>query len=60
MKVVPARLLDKHDKKRFVELAPRVDADAEREAEFLAMMFNQQFVRHTWRAAVIGRRRRRR
>ena len=57
MKVVRSRALDVNDRRRFVELTPRVNADAEREAEYLAMLFNSQFVRESWRTANKKRRR---
>lgn len=59
MKVIRASSLDKHDRKRFVELTPKVDVDAVREAEYLAAAFNMGFVRQSWRAAHKNRRRRR-
>lgn len=59
MKVVRSRSLDKHDKRRFTELTPRIDVDAVREAEFLAAAFDMGFVRQSWRAAHQNRRRKR-
>jgi hypothetical protein len=58
--VIRASRLDKHDKSRFVELAQNVDADAEREAEYLAAVFNMGFVRKACRLAYAYRNRRRR
>jgi len=57
MKVVPVRGLDSHDRKRFSDLSPRVDADAVREQDWLAMAFNQAFVRATWRRQRSSRKR---
>jgi hypothetical protein len=55
MKVVKASTLDNHDKRRFVELAKSVDADIEREVEYLAAVFNMGFVRQSWREAYKSR-----
>jgi hypothetical protein len=49
MKIVRARSLDSADKRRFVELTPRVSPDLQRELEFEAMLFNSAFVRQSWR-----------
>jgi hypothetical protein len=60
MKVVKAATLDNHDKRRFAELAKNVDADAARDADYSAAVFNMGFVRKSWRAAYADRNRRRR
>jgi hypothetical protein len=49
MKIVRARNLDAADRKRFVELTPRVSPDLQRELEYEAMLFNSAFVRQSWR-----------
>jgi hypothetical protein len=49
MKIVRAKSLDSADKRRFVELTPRVSPDLQRELEFEAMLFNSAFVRQSWR-----------
>lgn len=49
MKIVRAQWLDAADRQRFVELAPKNDADLQRELEYEAMLFNSAFVRETWK-----------
>ena len=49
MKVIRASSLDEADKRRFVELTPRVSPDLQRELEYEAMVFNSAFVRETWK-----------
>ena len=49
MKVVRAKLLDAADRRRFSELQPKIDADALRQMEYDALVFNSAYVRQTWR-----------
>jgi hypothetical protein len=55
MKVIRASSLDSADKRRFVELTPKVDADLQRELEYDAMLFHSAFVRETWKKQKRGR-----
>ena len=58
--VIRVSKLDRHDKRRFVELTGEVDADIEREVEYLAAVFNMGFVRQSWREAYKSRNKKRR